>query len=53
MGITFLTTHPGNMVVEHHAGAGELMHQNLPDYLLIGFAVSWTRLAPKGSVVRG
>ena len=51
--MTFLTNYPGNMVVEHHAGAGERVHQNLPDYLLYGFAVRWIRLASKGSAVQG
>jgi hypothetical protein len=51
--MTFLANYPGNKVVRHQTGAGERVHQNVPDYLPFGFAVSWMRLAPKGFAVRG
>jgi hypothetical protein len=38
MGMKFLAKYPENVVVEHHPGAGERVHQNLPDCLLTEFA---------------
>jgi hypothetical protein len=53
MGVTFLAKYPGNMVVEHHAGADGRVHRDLPDCLRTGFANPWMGLASKGAVVQG
>lgn len=51
--MTLLAKRPENVVVKHYSGANERVHQNLPDYLLTGFADPWMRLASKGPVVPG
>jgi hypothetical protein len=51
--MSFLTSHSGNMVVEHLTGDSERVHQNLFDCLPTGCADRRMRATSKGSAVRG